>query len=88
MDLLVMKGCVLLIIRYWADSIEAVQPLVAGLVIEHGHSSSLHDTVLSQLNLNGLKHAEVHQASGQGHLVVSTAVPLASGARGVQLKQS
>ena len=42
--------------------------LVAGRVIEHGHSSSLHDAVQGQVN--GLKRAEIDQ----GHLFVRTTV--------------
>ncbi len=38
--------------------VEAGQALVAGRVIEHGHSSLLHDIVQSQID--GLKRAEVH----------------------------
>ena len=50
-------------VGHWAD-VEAGQALVAGRVIEHGHSSSLHDAVLGQVD--GLKRAEIHQ----GHLLV------------------
>ncbi len=41
----------------WAAQ-AAAAALVAGLVIEHGHSSQLHDAVWSQIN--GLKCTEVH----------------------------
>ena len=54
-------------VGHWAD-VEAGQARVAGRVIEHGHSSSLHDAVRRQLN--GLKRAEIHQ----GHLLVETLV--------------
>ena len=40
-------------------NVEAGQARVAGRVIKHGHSRSLHDTVWRQLN--GLKRAEIHQ---------------------------
>ncbi len=48
--------------------VEAGQARVAGRIIEHGHSSSLHNTVRSQVN--GLKRAEIHQE----HILVQTAV--------------
>ncbi len=48
--------------------VEAGQALVACRVIEHGHSSSLHDAVQGQVN--GLKRAEIYQ----GHLLVRTTV--------------
>ena len=51
-------------------NVEAGQARVAGRVIEHGHSRSLHDTVRRQLN--GLKRAEIHQ----GYLLVCSSVPL------------
>ncbi len=51
-------------------NVEAGQARVAGRVIEHGHSSSLHDTVRRQLN--GLKRAEIHQ----GYLLVHSSFPL------------
>ncbi len=57
-------------------NVETGQARVAGKVIEHEHSSSLHDTVLRQLN--GLKRAEIHQ----GYLLVHSSVPL--GACGTQ----
>ena len=50
------------------SDVEAGQVRVAGRVIEHGHSSSLHDAVWCQVN--GLKRAEIHQ----GHLLVRTTV--------------
>jgi hypothetical protein len=50
--------------------VETGQARVAGRVIEHGHSRSLHDTVRRQLN--GLKRAEIHQ----GYLLVCSSVPL------------
>ncbi len=40
-------------------NVEAGQALVAGRVIEHGHTNLLHDTVWSQSD--GLKRAEVHE---------------------------
>ena len=40
-------------------NVEAGQARVAGRVIKHGHSRSLHDTVRRQLN--GLKRAEIDQ---------------------------
>ena len=51
-------------------NVEAGQARVAGRVIKHGHSRSLHDTVRRQLN--GLKRAEIHQ----GYLLVHSSVPL------------
>ncbi len=48
--------------------VEAGQARVAGRVIEHGQSSSLHNAVRGQVN--GLKRAEIHQ----GHLLVRTTV--------------
>ena len=48
--------------------VEAGQARVACRVIEHGHSSSLHDAVWGQVN--GLKRAEINQ----GHLLVRTTV--------------
>ncbi len=45
-------------VRHMAD-VEAGQVLAAGRVIEHRHSSLLHDTVWSQSN--GLNRAEVHE---------------------------
>ena len=50
-------------------AVEAWQARLAGRVIEHGHSRSLHDTVRRQLN--GLKRAEIHQ----GYLLVCSSVP-------------
>jgi hypothetical protein len=64
-----------------ADILKAGQLLVLGRVIEHGHSSQLHDTVWSQID--GLKRAEVHQ----GHLIegiVGITVPSLLGACGTQ----
>jgi hypothetical protein len=43
-------------VSYRAD-VESGQVLIAGLVIEHGHSSQLHDAVWIQID--GLKRAEV-----------------------------
>ncbi len=48
--------------------VEAGQALVAGRVIEHGHSSPLHDAVWRQID--GFKRAEVHE----GHLLVRSTV--------------
>ncbi len=48
--------------------VEAGQARLAGRVIEHGHSSSLHDAVRGQSN--GLKRAEIDQR----HLLVQTTV--------------
>jgi hypothetical protein len=48
--------------------VETGQARVAGRVIEHGHSSSLHDAVRGQIT--GLKRAEIHQE----HLLVRTTV--------------
>jgi hypothetical protein len=48
--------------------VEAGQARVAGQVIEHGHSSSLHDAVWGQVN--GLKRAEIHH----GQLLLRTTV--------------
>ncbi len=58
--------------------VEAGQAWVAGRVIEHGHSSLLHDTVQSQSD--GLKRAEVHE----GHLLVGSTVPGLLGTCGTQ----
>ena len=44
-------------VGHWAD-VEAGQARVAGRVIEHGHSSLLHDAVRSQID--GLKRAELN----------------------------
>jgi hypothetical protein len=54
------------------------QALVAGQVIEHGHSSLLHDSVWCQID--GLKCAEVHE----GHFVVGSAEPGPLGVCGTQ----
>ncbi len=51
---------------------------VAGQVIEHGHSSPLHDSVRSQLD--GLKRAELHV----GHLLVESIEQCPLGACGTQ----
>ncbi len=63
-------------------NVEAGQALVAGRVIEHGHSRSLHDTVRRQLN--GLERAEIHQ----GYLLSIPLSPLAPAGHKVQLKKS
>ncbi len=44
-------------VHYRAE-VEAGQVLVAGLVVEYGHSSQLYDAVWIQIH--GLKRAEVH----------------------------
>ncbi len=66
--------------------VKAGQALVAGQVIEQGHSSLLHDAVRSQID--GFKRAEVHK----GHLLVGSTEPWPLGACGhkvtVQLKKS
>ncbi len=62
--------------------VEAGQARVAGPVIEHGHFSSLHDTVSRQLN--GLKRAEIHQDTSLWVLLS----PLAPFGHKVQLKKS
>jgi hypothetical protein len=49
--------------------VEEGQALVAGLVLEHGHFSPLHDAVLCQIDR--LKRAEVHE----GHLLVGSTEP-------------
>ena len=41
--------------------VEAGQARAAGQVIEHGYSRLLYDAVWGQLNLNGLKRAEIPQ---------------------------
>ncbi len=60
-------------ISHWAD-VEAGQALVAGRFIQHGHSSSLHDTIRGQINC--LKRAEIIELKlgAQGYLLVRTAV--------------
>ncbi len=58
--------------------VEAEHVQVAGQVIEHGHSSPLHDSVRSQLD--GLKRAEVHV----GNLLVESIVQCPLGACGTQ----
>ena len=64
-------------VRHRAD-VEAGQARVAGRVIEHGHSSLLHDTVWSQSD--GLERAEVHE----GYLLVGSTVRELLGACGTQ----
>jgi hypothetical protein len=59
------KRCMPQKVRQWAD-LKAGQQLVAGLVTEHGHSSSLHEIARGQVE--GLKRDEIHQ----GRLFVST----------------
>ena len=64
-------------VRHRAN-VEAGKAQVAGRVIEHGHSSLLHDTVWSRSD--GLKCAEVHE----GHLLVGSTVHGLLGACGTQ----
>ncbi len=58
--------------------VDAGQVLVTGRVIEHGHSSLLHDAVWSQID--ELKRVEVHE----GNLLVVCTVPWPLGACGTQ----
>ena len=71
------EGCSPQHVRHRAD-VEAGQTWVAGRVVEHGYSCSLHDTVWGQIN--GLKCAEIHE----GDLLVNTAEPFPLSSRGTQ----